>query len=209
MAWKFFKPTNDDVLSNIDKLTKEFGPYQFKNVQYNGKQGILVLKDAITKFIKYNDPISSLQFEGVLYFGVSEPDKYDWSTDENKDISDEWKIPVRLLNNKIIKIVPATLEPRKMTFGRIPQVSNNPYSQVSEYGKIAFNIFNKYDGKEIDWSDNQIPLFVQLSLQKSYHLPLDVWNDLGVITNQDIGNIFFAAMGRESVDITKKKESSS
>jgi hypothetical protein len=210
--YKYVYYSDLDASTSIQTLRKKFNTqhknYYFKDGLYKNKQCIFVLNDLTTKV--YSDPIESKQYRGSLFFPPLDPIKVeDFEVNPDKK---EWKIKVDLVSGTTIYVIPATLEPKKIVFDfddTETQTEDSPYSLATEYGTLAYSLFeDSQNKKELVLKDPRIKKLIMLGLQKSYAMPIDLINWLGLISEQDIDPLFAACMGY-SPELLKKKEDGS
>jgi hypothetical protein len=208
--FKWVHYTDNDAISQIDALRKKYHTptkkYYFKDGMYKDKPCIYVLNDLTTRL--YEDPVPSKQFKDDLFFGPLEGLNID--NEEINPDKKEWKIKVDLVCGKTVWIIPASLEPKKLVFdfdddGVKEEIS--PFSQATEYGRLAYNIFNDLEGKKpLQLTDQRVKKLIMLGLCKSYNIPIDVWNSLGLVSAQDIDPLLSACLGVNPELLDKKKD---
>lgn len=211
MSWKYIYFTETSAESQIDFLRKRYNTkskvYYFKNGKYKDRSCIYVLNDLITK--TYGEPIPSKQHPNDLFFPPLNPlviSDYEILPDKK-----EWKIKVDLVEGTTLWIVPATLEPKKIVFDFDDNTGvteeNSPYSLATEYGTLAFSIFEDVQAKkDIMLNDKRIKKLILLAIQKSYSIPLDIINSCGIISSQDIDPLLSACLGINPELLEKKSD---
>lgn len=213
MSYKFVYPCNLNAENDIVHLRNKFNTktkqYYFKTGNYKGSPCIFVLNNLSTK--TYAEPVPSKQFKGCLFFPPLEEINID-DFELFKDKRD-LKIKVSLVNGKELYIVPATMMPRKVIFdfnddeGTKEDVSS-PYSLSEEYGQLSYKLFQDLENKvNIELTSPLVKKLVMLALQKSYNLPIDVINHIGIISSQDLDPLLSSALGINP-DLLQKKSGS-
>lgn len=212
MSYKWVYYTDKDAASQVQFLRKRFNTpykeYYFKDGQYKGKQCIYILNDLTTKV--YTDQVESKQFKDCLFFAPLDPlviEDYELQKDKR-----EWKIQVSTVGGNDLWIIPASLEPKKIVFDfddTPAKEEDSPYSLATDYGALAYAIFDDIEQKKsIILSDPRVKKLIMLALQKSYKLPIDIWNWAGVVSAQDMDSLLSAAMGIDQKLIEKKTNGS-
>lgn len=208
--WVYF--TDKDASSQVQFLRKKFNTphkeYFFKDGLYKGKQCVYVLNDLTTKV--YADPVDSKQHKDCLFFAPLEALKLD-DHEIQKD-KREWKVQVSTVGGNDLFIIPASLEPKKIVFDfddTPAKEEESPYSLATDYGALAYAIFDEIENKkQVLLSDPRVKKLIMLALQKSYNLPIDVWNWAGVVSAQDMDGLLSAAMGIDPKLLEKKSDGS-
>lgn len=204
--WKYIYKSDKDIQSELNFLRKKFNTehkeYYFKAGKHKGDNVIFVLNDLTTKV--YGEPIISKQHKDCMFYPPTDDTKIDLEQYEIHKNRREYKIKVDLVDGHSLYIIPASLEPKRVVFD-LDEVEeeDNPYSTATEYGRLAYSLYD--EAKKGD----SLPIamlkkLVILSLMKSYNIPIDIWNWLGIVSAQDFDPIAAAAMGI-SPELTKKK----
>lgn len=197
--FKYIYFSDKDIEESIVDLRKKFNSpgkeFFFKSGKYKGNDVIFVLNDLTTR--TYGEPVESKQHKGCLFFPPTEDTQIELDDFEVHKQKRDLKIPIDLSNGKTIYIIPATLEPKRVIFDLDEVVEEtNPYSTATEYGRLAYSLFNEAKtNTDIPLNNPTVKKLVMLSLLKSYSLPLDLINWLGFISVQDFDNLITAAMG--------------
>lgn len=209
MSYKWIFYTDKDPILELEFLRKKYNTpnkqYFFKSGKHKDKDCIFILNDLTTRI--YADPVPSKQFPNELFFApTSQVDFDDYEIHKEQR---EWKIPVPLKANKTIFIIPATLEPKKLVFDfndeEGVEEENGIYSLATEYGKLAYNIYDFIESKnKLTMTDPRIKKLVMMGLMKSYNLPVDMINAAGIISAQDLDPILSACLGINPELLLKK-----
>lgn len=204
--WKYIYKTDKSVESQLDFLRKKFNTehkqYYFKSGKSKGDDVVFVLNDLVNKV--YGEPTQSKQHKDCIFYPPKEDTIIDLEQHEVHKSKREFKVKVDTSDGKTLYIIPATLEPKRVVFDLDEaEEEENPYSTATEYGRLAYTL---YDAAK---AHQELPLaalkkIVILALLKSYTIPVDLWNWLGIVSVQDFDNIAAAAMGI-SPELTKKK----
>lgn len=203
---------NNDIESRLIELRKKYNtPYKtyfFKKGFYKDKSCIFILNDLSTK--SYSPNISqSKQFKGNLFFGPEFETKI--SDYEVAPHQKEWKIKVSLVTGHDIFIIPATLEPKKVIFDFDEAEATEDtsiYSLATEYGRLAYSIFSDFESKKnVALTDKRVLKFIMMGLCKSYSMPIDLINHLGIVSEQDLDPLLSACLGISPELLDKKKDS--
>lgn len=180
--------TNPEINEQLLKLRQAFPGFYYSAGKRKDASGIYVIKDLKTK--EYAEPITIEG--GDLYWGpVAQP-----LTISKFKSNYQERINVTLSCGLEIEIFPASCEPKKVLLSqRKLQVTEEVYNKSSEYGMLAFKLFERAQvpDAKISLSDPEYLDFVAKSLEISYTLPSLFWDD--VITTSDLDSIFSAAMG--------------
>lgn len=208
--YKYFYKCELSVVNDTEVLKKKFNTatkkYFFKNGQYKGDSGVFVLNDLTTRV--YSDPRPSKQYKDCVFF----PPENDIRLDDFEIHPDkkEWKIPVDTVTGVKLWIIPATLEPKKIVFDfdETPtQEEESPFSLATDYGCLAYAIFDDIRSKKpVHLDDVRVKKLIMMALQKSYNLPIDVFNWAGVVSAQDLDPLLSAALGINTELLAKKED---
>jgi hypothetical protein len=173
---------------------------------YKDQPSIFVLTEL--KKVQYSAPVKSILGKDILFCGPAEYSFAEVEALEIDKVHREFKIPVPISDTETIWIIPASLEPKNIILSLdAATVNDAPYGQTTEYGRVAYELFNEnQDGKEIQLTDPRVIKLVSLALQRSYNMPLDLWNQTQFIGMHNYPKLVFAAFGT-SEDLLKKKDS--
>lgn len=198
MSWKYFiTEFGNDPLNNIGQLRKKYPNHSYMRGIHKDVKGIYVIKDT-----KEKDYGEKYELDDGSFF-------WNPSAENTKKILDdlpsyktepEERIQVKLaIGGRILDIYPASVIPRVAIFSKrkasVSQ-SDDIYTRSDEYGAKAYELYDlakKSESMRLD--DPLFVSFVEMALKRSYTLPVEVWDALGVITYSDYDNIFSAAMG--------------
>lgn len=184
------------IISLRDKYPRCF----FKTGMLKDKSTLFVLGDLTTR--EYGIP-RQLK-DGSSFYPPKDMSKFDLEQYEvNKEVR-EFKIQVTLSSGVKLWVKPATLEPQIYSLFSDDEPSS--YSQATEYGKLAFNIYDDIQRDvDIKLTDARIKKFIKLLLTASYNLPLVVLDSLNLISINDLLNLVGAGLGVDDSVLEVKK----
>ena len=195
MSYKFFTYRfGTDAIEAILDLRKEFPSCKYIRGIHKDKEGIWCIKDLDTK--EYGEKEETEK--GDIFVSPSESNleliKSQLSTYESNWVD---RIPVKLKTGITLNIFPASAIPKKVILGlKKKENSDEPYNTRTEYGKLAYKLFNRSQSEEsLRFDDPDFIEIIKLSLLESYILPIELWDVLGVISTGDYDTIFAAALG--------------
>lgn len=202
---------NNDIESRLGELRKKYNTpyktYYFKKGFYKDKTCIFILNDVTTK--TYGEVTQSKQFKGNLFFAPEQP--ISLSDYEVSKSQREWKIKVSLVAGSDLFIIPATLEPKKIVFDfdeEETKEESSTYSLATEYGRLAYSIFSDFESKKnVSLNDKRVFKLIMMGLSKSYSVPIDLINHLGIVSEQDLDPLLSACLGISPELLDKKKDS--
>jgi hypothetical protein len=193
------------IETNIKKLRKEFPGMSFTTGMRKDVRGIFCLND--TESRDYGEHWETSN--GDLFFPPNEENKKkilgDLATYKTTFAE---RIPVKLAAADItLDIFPASAIPSKVMFSkRMPKVENedSPYNTSDEYGKKAYELyFASRNGEELRFDDPRFKDFVMMVLNRSYKLPVEMWDALEIISLGDFDPIFAAGCGIDYASLVK------
>ena len=211
VKYKFFTDKfGSDLFSNIEPLREYFGKLERKKGVWDKKPGIFAISDLSAGDKDYQKPIKSKVWKDVLFF----PPNVELSLAQKQNLLDSFekktnleKISVELECGVKLKIIPAAFEPRKLSLSLIDDDEEEEF--ITDYGKEAYRV------AEILYSNDEsisftikdgIPLSL-MGFSKTYTMPIDLLNWLGIISDTDIEKMIWACCGVESFwEDDKKKE---
>ena len=209
--WKYFSTRfGDNPESKIKELRKEFPNMIFKAGMHKDKRGIFILKD--TEKREYAEMWETTR--GDIFFSPNENDKK-FILEHLKDFKSDYedRIEVKLSTVKIsLEIFPASAIPSKVLFTRrMPKAENedSPFNTTDEYGKMAYELYQaSQKGEELRFDDEKFLKFIELILTRSYKLPMEMWDALGIVTFRDFDPIFASGCGISWEHLKKTLEES-
>lgn len=205
IKYKYFTQNYSNILENINTLRKKFPGCEYKNGKYNGKYGTYIISSGDKGINEFDKPVKSKMEKDLLFFPplapISDKQKFLDSFELSKSVL---KGNVELASGVTIKIIPATAEPRKIALSLFEDPEEE-VGFVSPYGKMAYEIDEKLaNEKEVSLLDG-LKLFV-LALEKSYSIPLDLFNWMELVSTEDIENLTYSCLGYTLTEEDKKKE---
>lgn len=179
----------DDAETLIGLREKYPGCY-FKTGMQKDQITLFVLCDLTTR--EYGTP-KKLP-DGTSFYPPKNLDTFSLDTYENSKDLREFKVEVKLISGRKIWVKPATLEPQ--TYSLLSDEVETEYSQATEYGRLAYSLFDDISkDKNIKLNDERIKKFIKLLVSSSYSIPIVVFDNLGLISMNDIMNLISAGLG--------------
>lgn len=177
----------------LDKLRIAFPNMTFSRGMHKDKRGIFALNDQETRQYGEKEELEN----GDIFFPPNDENiikiKQSLSKFEN-EFTD--KIPVKLVSGFVLKIFPASCQPKKFLFNK-KKKEDTPYNKDLEYGKAAYEAFNKLRDGKIIIGDEIHDGIMRLALVNSYKLPIQIWDYLSMICEADTDRIFVSALGMD------------
>lgn len=177
----------------LDKLRAEFPNMRFCKGVYKDKRGIFALHDQDTRIYGEKEELDN----GDVFFPPS-PENCEKIKKELKSFENKFedKIEVKLFNGQVLKIFPASCQPKKFLFNKKKR-EETPYNRDLDYGKVAYEAFNKLRDGKIVIGDEMHDSLMKMALLNSYNLPLEIWDYINLISERDTDRIFVAALGMD------------
>lgn len=203
-----------DAQRDIVKLRKLFPNHYYKDGMKKDTKGVFIIRE--TKNREYGEQRNSVLRNKLVKEGLLTEDQHVtfWAPSCSKDEFDyskyeidtgRPKISVTLTNGKVVNINPAAGEPKEMIFGgdyeeeRIQMASL--YSRATEYGELAYQLIYAEDEVQEQGgllsNDKRLLKLIELAMVNSYSLPLDMFNWLNLVSQNDVGLLYKAAMGAD------------
>lgn len=194
MSFKFFTTRFDNKPEEkYLELKKEFPHMKYVSGVYKDKKGIYILNDLETRQYGEKEELEN----GDIFFPPNDENiikiKQSLSKFEN-EFTD--KIPVKLVSGFVLKIFPASCQPKKFLFNK-KKKEDTPYNKDLDYGRAAYEAFNKLRDGKIIIGDEIHDGIMRLALINSYKLPIQIWDYLSMICEADTDRIFVSALGMD------------
>lgn len=202
MIYKFFDPTIvgkiDDIVT-VKALRKKYPNCYYKKGIYKNEKGFYALS-TLDK-VAFGDPVQ-LNDDGIVFFGALDK-KHNIEKLGEYETNKQPRIEVELVCGVKISIFPASAIPKKIYLRR-QNVESYPendmrsvYNVSDDYGFMAFNLFERSSTTDevISATDPKIIELVDMALTQSYNLPIELFDDLEIFSEQDLVNVANAAMG--------------
>jgi hypothetical protein len=214
MNYKWFLQTDTSVLNQINKLKKQYPKCFFKDGKHDGKSGIWILS-TLDKIEWHENTVSGFQPNSKFWLAESDYNSLITIDAVSKELNstvinpelNEHKVCVELSNGLKLFIRPATLEPRGIVFSLddAESLGTDLYSQATEFGRLAFDVYNKIESGSIKLSDPLLKKLVSFGLNKSYSVPVELFSILRLVPDYcDYEKIIHACLGHVYNEEEKK-----
>lgn len=204
LKYKWFTNKWENIPENIVELRKRFPGCHFRNGKKDGLYGIYILSDPDSGQNDYGEPTPSKMIKGATFWPPKSVDNKQELLNEKRKSTNSMKSLFNTESGIELGIIPATEEPRKVALSLFdePEVASD---FTTDYGKLAYDIDYKLVNDQPVTGLEALKLVV-LAIERSYDIPLDLFNWLDVISEQDIEPLTYVCLGYELNEEDKKKE---
>ncbi len=203
VKYKFFSTLFKDVENNIQKLRETFPGCFFRNGKWSGESGVFILSHSDRSANDFKPPVKSKQFKNTLFFAPNDITDGETVLKSFRKHPHALTIKVKLANDKTIEIIPASAEPRKIALSLLGD--DDSIGFTSDYGRLAWEIDEKLANQQSVAIADGLKLFI-LGVQKTYTIPIDLFNCFDLVSTEDIEQLTYACLGYNMSEDDKKKE---